>query len=167
VTRFAISGAAILIALGSSLIGCGDSGPDRPARYEIDINNGWAQGADEKKVAGFLESAWLNPVGPIIAVDTRLSEEIGSPIANAQLAQIQTSKMPGYRERGMKWIKLGGRPTVRWGFDLADEESRIEFFFEECGTSFVVRGSMGTIGFEAYSESIGEMASTIKVDCDE
>ncbi|HEU4736108.1 MAG TPA: hypothetical protein VFS48_03660 [Solirubrobacterales bacterium] len=137
-------------------------------RYAIEVNNGWRQVADEKPVAGFLESAWLNPVGPSIVIDTRLADEIGSPMANAQLAQIQTSKLPGYRERGMRWIKLGGRPAVRWGFDVGKEESRIEFFFEECDTSFIVRGSMSTYGFQAYAESIGEMSATISVeDCDE
>lgn len=145
----------------------GSAEPTRPARYDITINNGWPQVVDEKQVSGYLESAWHDPVGPDIAVNSRLSDETGSPMANAQLAQIQTSKLPGYRERGLKRTKLGGRPAVSWGFDIANEESGYELFFEECGTSFIVRGSVPTIGFEAYSSSFREMASTIKVACDE
>ncbi|MDX6602218.1 MAG: hypothetical protein QOF13_1420 [Solirubrobacterales bacterium] len=167
-TKFSFIGAVTLLAVALCTGGCGGSdGPTRPARYDITINNGWPQIEDEKQVAGFLESAWRDPVGPIIAINTRLSDEIGSPMANAQLAQIQTSKLPGYRERGLKRIKLGGRPVVRWAFDMPKEESRFELFFEECGTSFIVRGSMGTVGFEAFVDSFSEMASTIKVNCDE
>jgi hypothetical protein len=158
-------GAAAALALSS---GDDSAEPTQPASYDITIHNGWPQIADEKEVAGFLESAWRDPVGPIIAINTRLSGETGSPMANAELAQIQTSKLPGYRERGLKRIKLfDGRPVVSWGFDISKEESRYELFFEDCDTSFIVRGSMGTIGFEAFADAFREMAGSIKVHCDE
>ena len=168
-TKLALIGAALL-ALAACVGGCGSSsgggGPDRPATYKITINNGWPKTTDEKKVAGFLESAWRDPVGPTVAVNTRLVSETGSPMYNAQLAQVQTSKMPGYRERGIKRIKVGGRPVVHWGFDVANEESRSEYFFEECGTSIVFRGSTAPISFEPFSEFYGEVASRINVRCD-
>lgn len=165
-TRLAIIAAAILIALSSALSGCGDSEASQPARYEIVTNNGWPQGADEKRVDGFLEDSWHNPVGPVIRVLTRLSSETGSPMVNAQLAQVQFSGVPGYRERRLQRIELGGRPAVSWGFDLADGESGIAYFFEECDTSFIVRGSMSTVGFESYAGSFHDMAASIKADCD-
>jgi hypothetical protein len=160
-----------LIAIGvvaALVLSGGDSAePTRPARYDIAIHTGWPQIEDEKQVSGYLESAWHNPLGPTIAINSRLSDETGSPMANAELAQIQTRKLPGYRERGLKRTKLGGRPAVSWGFDIANEESGFELFFEDCGTSFIVRGSVPTIGFEAYASAFREMASTIKVACDE
>ncbi len=165
--KLALLGAALL-ALAGCAAGCGSSSePDRPATYKITINNGWPKVVDEKKVAGFLESAWRNPVGPTFAVNTRLASETGSPMYNAQLAQIQTSKMPGYRERGMKREKVGGRPVVRWAFDVANEESRVEYFFEECDTLFILRGAMGTVGFEAFARDWHAYTASIKPDCDE
>jgi hypothetical protein len=166
--------ALALIAIGAAaalaLSACGSSteAATRPARYDVTIHNGWPQIADEKEVGGFLESAWRDPVGPIIAINTRLSDETGSPMANAELARIQTSKLPDYRERGLKRTSLfDGRPAVSWGFDISKEESRFELFFEECDTSFIVRGSMATIGFEAFAYAFREMASSIKAHCDE
>lgn len=163
-----------LIAIGAAalaLSACGSSSTEaatRPARYDVTIHNGWPQIADEKEVAGFLESAWRDPVGPIIAINTRLSDETGSPMANAELAQIQTSKLPDYRERGLRRTSLfDGRPAVSWGFDISKEESRFELFFEECDTSFIVRGAMPTIGFESFAYAFREMASSIKAHCDE
>jgi hypothetical protein len=84
-------------------------------------------------------------------------------MANAALARIQSYKLPGYEERGMKWIRLAGKPAVRWAFHTAGERSGIDYFFEECGISFVVRGTMGNVAYESLSESFREMAATIKV----
>jgi hypothetical protein len=167
VTKLAPLGAALLV-LAASLGGCGGSSePSRPATYKITINNGWPKTVDEKEVDGFLESAWRDPVGPTFAVNTRLASETGSPMYNAQLARIQTSKMPGYRERGMKREKVGGRPVVRWAFDVANEESRVDYFFEECDTLFILRGAMGTTGFEAFARDWHAYAASIKPNCDE
>jgi hypothetical protein len=161
--------AGVILAVLLFIAGCGGSSePDRPVTYKITIGNGWPKIADEKEVDGFIENAWLDPVGPTFAVDTRLASESGSPTYNAQLARVQTSKMPGYRERGMKWIRAGGRPVLRWSFDVAHDESRIEFFFEECDTAFVVRGAMGQYGYEAFSRDFRGYVVSIKPnDCDE
>ena len=100
-----------LLALALCAGGCGGSeAATRPARYDITINNGWPQIADEKQVGSYLESAWRNPVGPIIRVNSRLSDETGSPLANAELAKIQTSQLPGYRERMFKKIEARRSP---------------------------------------------------------
>lgn len=166
--RLAVIRAGMVLALSLLAAGCGSSGaPDRPATYKITINNGWPKIADEKEVDGFLESAWRDPVGPTVAVNTRLASETGPPMYNAQLARIQTSKMPGYRERGMKREKVGGRPVVVWAFDVANEESRVEYFFEECDTLFILRGAMGTVGFEAFAEDWRAYTASIKPNCDE
>jgi hypothetical protein len=168
VIRPGVIRAGVVLAISLFIAGCGGSSePDRPATYKITINNGWPKVVDEKKVAGFLESAWRDPVGPTVAVNTRLASETGSPMYNAQLAQIQTSKMPGYRERGMKRLKVGGRPVVYWAFDVANEESRVEYFFEECDTLFILRGAMGTVGYEAFARDWRAFTASIKPDCNE
>jgi hypothetical protein len=164
----AIMAAALLASL-PLLTGCGGSSdPVDPTAYEIEIFNGWPQVKREEKVGGYVENAWRDPESPIIAVDTRAAgDEAGTPMANADLARVQTSELPGYKERGVKRVKLGRRPAVQWAYDTADERAGIDFFFEECGISFVVRGTMGQIAFEALSESVREMAETIKVKgCD-
>lgn len=162
--------AAALLAALLLLTGCGSSSkPVDPTAYDIEIFNGWPQVKKEEKVGGYIENAWLDPESPIIAVDTRaVSDETGSPVANADLARIQTSELPAYKERSFKRVKLGSRSAMAFAYDTADERAGIDFFFEECGISFVVRGTMGQYGFEALAPSIREMAETIKVKgCDE
>jgi hypothetical protein len=161
---------AALLAVLLLLTGCGGSSkPVDPSAYSIEINNGWPQVKREEKVGGYIENAWRDPESPIIAVDTRAAnDDVGSPMANADLARVQTSELPEYKERGVKRVKLGGRPAVQWAYDTADERSGIDFFFEECGISFVVRGTMGQVAFVSLSQSVREMAETIKVKgCDE
>jgi hypothetical protein len=161
--------AALLAAL-LLFTGCGGSSkPVDPTAYSIEINNGWPQVKKEEKVGGYVENAWRDPESPIIAVDTRAADDVtGSPMANADLARVQTSELPEYKERGVKRIKLGHRPAVQFAYDTAEERSGIDFFFEECGISFVVRGTMGQVAFEALSRSIREMTETIRVEgCDE
>jgi hypothetical protein len=174
---------AAIVAVVLAFSGCGGDGSDqtstvaRPSadppnfhqtRYDVEIFNGWPQDVSDKKVGGYLESSWHDPASAAvtITIDSRASDETGSPRADAELAQIQTSKLPGYRERGLKRIKLGGRPAVQWAFDVPGE-ARVDYFFEECGTSIVVLGSTTPVSFEALSESFREMAATIKVACDE
>jgi hypothetical protein len=151
-----------------SMVGCGGSGntPD-PVDYKVNIFNGWPQDQNQERVGSYIESSWHDPASPkeiTITIDSRAADEAGSPAANADLARIQTTQLNGYRERGMKRVKLGGRPTVQWAFDIADE-SRVDFFFEECGISFVVRGLATPFSFESLSESFREMTSTIKANC--
>lgn len=153
------------------LTGCGGDEATKsgePAGYDVDIYNGWPQTADERKVGQFVESEWYDPANAqiTIAIDSRSVEDSGTPSASAELALVQTSKLPGYRERGMKRIRLSGRPTIRWAFDVAGE-SHVEFFFEECDTLFVVRGTTIPVAFEGLSESFHNMALTIKAKCDE
>lgn len=159
----AISSAALL-ALLLLLSGCGSSSSSvDPAAYHVEPFNGWNRIANEEEVNGYIENAWRDPESPVIAIDTRAADETGSPMANAALARIQSYKLPGYKERGMKWIRLAGKPAVRWAFHTAGGRSGIDYFFEECGISFVVRGTMGNIAYVSLSESFREMATTIKV----
>jgi hypothetical protein len=156
----------MLIVVVFAGCGGGSSSPN-PADYKVKIFNGWPQDQNQEQVGGYTESSWHDPAVPkdiTITIDSRVADEAGSPAANADLARIQTTQLSGYRERGMKRIKLGGRPTVQWSFDFADE-SRVDLFFEECGISFLVRGLATPVSFEALSESFREMTSTIKANC--
>lgn len=162
--------AAMLVAL-LSLAGCGGgSSSADPAAYTERIDPGWPPLARHKQVEGWDESAWRDPAysDVVVTIDSRAADETGSPLANAQLARIQTTKLQGYHERGMRWIRLGGRPAVRWAFDVG-KQANIRWFFEECGVTFIVRGTMGIYGFTALSESMRrEIAAAIKVKgCDE
>lgn len=169
VTRLSVIGAGAILIVSLAIAGCGGgSSSSDPADYRVEIFNGWSQIAKAEKVSGFIENAWRDPESPIIAIDSRSADETGSPMANANLARVQTGELPGYKERGLKRVKLGGHPAVQWAFDTADERAGIDFFFEECGVSFIVRGSMGQIAFEPLSEAFREMAKTIEVKgCDE
>ncbi len=165
--RLSISCAAALLVFPLALAGCGGgSSSADPAAYKVQTYTDWLSLEHHKQVEGWDESAWQDPAYTtvVITIDTRAADETGSPLENAQLARIQTTKLHGYRERGMRWIRLGGKPAVRWAFDIG-EQANIRWLFEECGVSFLVRGTMGLYGFQALSESMREMAATIKADC--
>lgn len=157
---------AALVAT-AALTGCGGSDESSgPADYRVEVSESWPQIVDHKQVEGYVENAWQDPAYTyvIFAIDTRPLDETAPPLASAQLARIQTTKLVGYKERGMRWIRLGGRPAVRWSFDVSDR-AHIEYFFEECGISFLVRGTTGLPGFSSLSEHMREMAATIKTAC--
>lgn len=156
----------VMLLATAALAGCGGSEESSgPADYQVDIET-WTQIADHKKVEGYVESAWHDPPYPfvIIAIDTRSSDETAPPLASAQLARIQTTKLVGYKERGMRWIRLAGRPAVRWAFNVGDK-AHIEYFFEECGISFLVRGTTALAGYTPITEHMRQMATTIRTDC--
>lgn len=158
--------AAGLIALVLALYGCGGNGDEestQPAHYAVDIYNGWPQLADEQQVGRYLESEWYDPADRevTIAIDSRVADQV-PPIADAELARVQTTDMPQYRERGLKRVKLSGRPAIRWDYGVAGE-SRVAFFFEACETDFVVRGR--AFQTESYIDSFREMAATIQPRC--
>jgi hypothetical protein len=176
-----LAAAAIVVVL--ALSGCGGGGSNdasaapRPkseppnyhqAQYDVEIFNGWPQDESDRKVGSYLESTWHDPASAVvtITINSRASDETESPIANAELARVQANHLPGYRERGLKGIRLSGHPAVRWAFD-ASGEARIDYFFEECGVSIVVLGATSPVSFAALSESFREMAAKIKIVCEE
>jgi len=165
----AIVGAA-LVAATLALAGCGGSSSVDPAAYKVGVlAETWDQIEKHKQVEGWAETAWHDPAYDyvVVTIDSRAAEETGSPLQNAQLARIQTTKLQGYKEGGMRWIRLGGKPAVRWAFDMG-EQANIRWFFEECGVSFVVRGTTGLFGFQALSENMRDTAATIEVEgCNE
>jgi hypothetical protein len=175
---------ALVAGLAAALMlsGCGGGGSDqataetRPksvpplfhqAHYDVKIYNGWPQQESDKRIGSYLESAWLDGGNVLvdILIDSRASDGTGSPLANAELARAQAEQLPGYRERDFKKVVLGTQPAVRWAFVLSGK-ARLDYFFERCGTSFMVRGSMPTLYIASYSESFDTMGSSIKVVCD-
>ncbi len=164
--RSAATSVALLLVAAVAITGCGGSSPADPTAYKVEAFSDWPQTEKHKQVEGYVENAWRDPAYTyvIFTVDSRAAGETASPLQNAQLARVQTTKLHGYKERGMRWITLGGKPAVRWSFDMG-EQANIRWFFEECGISFVVRGTTGLYGFTSLSGDMREMAATIKADC--
>jgi len=158
-----------VLATAALLAGCGGGSAVDPTDYRVEPFSSWPQTVKHKQVDGYVENAWQDPAYTyvVFTVDSRATDETGSPLQNAQLARLQTTKLHGYKEGGMRWIKLGGKPAVRWSFDMG-EQANIRWFFEECGVSFVVRGTTGLYGFTELSGDMRGMAATIAVNgCDE
>ena len=172
---------AVLLFALSFVVGCGDDGASdataesrpksEPPLYhqkEYDAEITWDQGTSDQKVGEYLESIWHDPASysSELTIDSRPAEGAPPPMTAAELARIQVNSLPKYRERTLKRVKLGKRPAVRWVYYAAGED-RIAYFFEECGTSFVFRGSTTPIAFEPFSEFYGYAASKVKALCDE
>jgi hypothetical protein len=172
-------GAAIA---ASVLTGCGGSGdqaeqsavarpPSKPPLYhqkEYDAETGWTLEASDRKMGGYRETVWHDPASfsSKLIINSRPAEGAPPPMAAAELSRVQASWLPNYRERSLKKVKLGHRPAIRWAYHVADEDW-IEYFFEECDTSFVFRGSTAPIAYEPFSEFYGVVASRVKALCTE
>jgi hypothetical protein len=137
------------------------------AQYDAGVSSGWPQDASDEHVGGYLESAWHDPASTEVTfvIDSRDAAEAGPPMAAAELSRALAQYLPDYSERGMKWIRLGGRPAVRWAYNVAGE-ARLDYFFEECDTSLVVRGSTPPVAWEALAPFFRGMATVITANCD-
>jgi hypothetical protein len=168
-------------AAASVFSGCGDGAPaedsavarpkSEPPLYhqkEYDAETGWTLGVSDRKVGSYLETVWHDPASysSELIIDSRPAEGAPPPLAAAELARIQVNALPKYRERSLKRVKLGKRSIIRWAYYAAGED-RIAYFFEECGTSIVFRGSTAPIAFEPFSEFYGVVASRVKALCDD
>jgi hypothetical protein len=138
------------------------------AQYDAAIVNSWAPGETDRRVGAYLESSWHYPVDQAAAftVNSRTADETGSSMAAADLARIQTHKLPDYHERGLKEIMLRGLPAVRWSYDLAGTVYA-EYFFEECGIDFVIRGMAPSGTWSELASFFDEMAAGVTAKCNE
>jgi hypothetical protein len=173
---------AVLLFALLLVAGCGDGGSSdataesrpksEPPLYhqkEYDVETGWTQGVSDRKVGSYLESIWHDPASysSELTIDSRPAEGAPPPLIAAELARIQVNSLPKYRERTLKRVKLGKkRSAIRWVYYAAGED-RIAYFFEECGTSIIFRGSTTPIAFEPFSDFYGFIASHLKAVCDE
>jgi hypothetical protein len=172
--------AAALAVAALALTGCGGTSTPKtvlvhpsakPPLYHqtrYDIETGWEQETSDKRVGAYLESAWHDfaSFSSKILIDSRTSAGAAPPLVAAELARVQANRLPGFRDRGIKRVKLGHYPAIRWSFFGAGKDW-VEYFFEECGTSLVFRGSTSPIALEDFSRFYREIASGIKIRCDE
>jgi hypothetical protein len=171
----ALSLLALLFAFG-----CGGGGSDataesrpqsKPPLYhqqEYDAETGWTLETSDKKVGSYLETVWHDPASfsSKLIIDSRPAAGAPPPMTAADLTRVQANWLPKYRERSLKRVKLGKRSAIRLAFFAAGED-RIEYFFEECGTSIVFRGSTAPIAYEPFSRFYGIVASRVKAVCAE
>lgn len=181
-TNLGLVRVAVLLVGLLFVAGCGDGGSSdataegprpksEPPIYhqkEYDVNTTWDQGVSDRKVGSYLESIWHDQASfsSRLIIDSRPAEGAPSPLAAAELSRAQANWLPKYRERSLKRVRLGKRSAIRWAYYAAGED-RIEYFFEECGTSFVFRGSTLPIAYEPFSEFYGVVAARVKALCDD
>jgi hypothetical protein len=174
-------GVAFFLSVLLFAVGCGGGGSsdataesrpksDPPLYHlkEYDAETGWTLETSDKKVGSYLETVWHDPASfsSKLIIDSRSAAGAPPPMAAAELTRVQANSLPKYRERSLKRVKLGKRSAIRLAF-FASGEDRIEYFFEECGTSIVFRGSTTPIAYEPFSEFYGVVASRVKAVCPE
>lgn len=131
-----------------------------------DVETTWEQDVSERKVGRSLENAWHDPaaVNALLVIDSRTSDGAAAPLAAAESARTQASRLPAYHERSLKKVEVGGHPAVRWAYSLAGE-GYVEYFFARCGTSIHLHGSTALITFKNFADYYRVVASRIKVPC--
>jgi hypothetical protein len=136
------------------------------AQYAAGVSSGWPQTENDQHVGNYLESSWHDPasVYTTFTIDSR-EKGSGVPMADAELALVQVQSLPHYRERGRRWIRLRGKPAVRWAYDVAGE-AHLDYFFEECDTGFIVRGTTPPGTWEALAPFFRGMATVITANCE-
>lgn len=177
--------AGVLVVLAAIAVGampgCGGSS-DQPSidprvaerqnyhqkQYDAGISNPWPVDQSDRRVGDYLESSWHAPgaEAATFTIYSRTADETGSPAATANLALVQTHRLPNYREGGVKAEKLRETPAVRWTFDL-DEISYVEHFFEECGIDFIVREAAPPERWDALRPFFEEMSEMVSAKCDD
>ena len=172
-----------LAALALAISGCGGGGGEEsressvkrpsatPPAYhlaEYDMETGWTNETLDEEVGSYLQSVWHDPASfsSKLIIDSRPAAGAPAPMAAAELARVQVNWLPKYQERSLKRVKLGRRSMIRFVY-FASGEDRIEYFFEECDTSIVFRGSTTPIAFEPFSRFYGIVASRVKAVCAE
>jgi hypothetical protein len=136
-------------------------------QYDAGIANSWAPDGSDRQVGGYLESSWRYPANRAAAftIYSRTADETGSSAAAADLARVQIHNLPGYRERGLKEVKLRGNPAARWAFNVSGTVY-IEYFFEECGISLDTRASAPAGIWDELSSLFQRMATLTTAKCD-
>jgi hypothetical protein len=173
---------AIASAILAVLSGCGSSGEaettseverpsaDPPVYHQTayDLETGWVQVASDEKVGDYLHTVWHDFASDDfkMVIDSRPAAGAPPPMTAAELARVQASWLPKYKELSLKRVKLGRRPAVRFAYFGAGQE-RIEYFFEECGTSIIFRGSAEPAVDNNFPRYYATMASNLKLVCDE
>jgi hypothetical protein len=137
------------------------------AQYDAGIANAWAPDGSDRRIGSYLESSWRYPFNQAAAftIYSSTAGETGSPAAAADLARVQIHKLPGYRERGQKEIRLRGIPAVRWTFGLPGTVY-VEYFFEECGIGLITRASAPAGIWDELASLFQRMATLTTANCD-
>jgi len=98
-TRLLIGSLLALLAIGvvAALVLSSDAGSSDigPTDYRVEFTD-WPPIERYKEIDGYVESVWRDPAyaDVIFVIDSRPANETGSPMANAQLARIQTAPWP-------------------------------------------------------------------------
>jgi hypothetical protein len=178
-TNFKPLGVAFFLSALLFAVGCGGGGSSdataesrpksEPPLYhlkEYDAETGWTLETSDEKVGDYLETTWHDPasLSSKLIIDSRPAAGAPPPMTAAELARAQANWLPKYQERSLKRVKLGKRSAVRLAFFAAGED-RIEYFFEECDTSIVFRGSTIPIAYVPFSRFYGIVASRVKAVC--
>ena len=171
-----------LTAIAAALSGCGSSGEaettseverpsaDPPVYHQTayDVETGWTLDTSDEKVGDYLHTVWHDFASEDfkLIIDSRPAEGASPPMTAAELSRVQASWLPKYKEISLRRVKLDQRPAVRFAYFAAGQE-RIEYFFEECGTSIIFRGSAEPAADNNFPYYYRSIASGVKLVCDE
>jgi hypothetical protein len=106
------------------------------ALYDFETFNGAVQVESDKRIGDTLESVWADPNNAQATIAVIASTESpNSPREEAELSREQMKRLPGYRGRSFKAVKLRGRPATQWTYEIAGI-GRSTYFFEACDVHY-------------------------------
>jgi len=152
---------------GTSAVKRPSANPPNFHQTEYDLETTWEQEASDKREGSYLVSVWHDPAVPEfkMTIDSRPSDGTAPPLASAELARQQISRLPGYQEHSFAKVMTDGHQTIRWTYTLGNT-NQFAYFFAECGVSISLHGP-GPRGASAFAYFYDTVSSRVKPVCDE
>lgn len=137
--------------------------------YSIDVPMHWIHDEeDELSEEGFYTNRWRDPTDPdntYVRSDGGNPARVSDPVAISEGLVEQVRQAEGYYEYSYGPEMLEGRETARWVYEL-EGDTRVDYFFVECGKGLAVVGSTSAERFESLAPTYRAIASSAKVYCE-
>jgi len=99
-----------------------------------------------------------------VLIDAQTPGPSGSPLDSARNVRAQTSQSEGYSEISFREVRIAGRPTAEWVFDLP-EGRKVDYFFTECNVGIAVLGTAPPDSFEQMLPTFLSVAASVSPRC--
>jgi hypothetical protein len=139
---------------------------DRPSvaqatLFTIRVPAGWER-KDSTLAGGIQRSEWRDPASPStsVLVDA-VAEATSTPEERARRNRDRGAAKPGYRERQLAAVTLGGREGFVWDYELSGRRI-VDYFLNDCGDGYAVQGTAPPDVFDRQAPRFRAAAASLR-----
>jgi serine/threonine-protein kinase len=156
---------------GAAEVGASDASPlnlepVETTLYSAEVPVGWStEMIDERNSARFT-SEWSDSADPgtSVLIDAQSPGPSVGALDSAREVRAETSQSTGYSEIAFREIRIAGRPTAEWIFDLP-EGRKVDYFFAECNVGVAVLGTAPATRFDQMRPTFRKVAASVVPRC--